>query len=226
MPTTFDARVTIVLPKLTAAVPPVVRAYLTALAAWQTADGLATVSRATLATELGVTERTVQRWHASAEALGLVARVAGGYRGRVQTVRLLCVAPFSPRERRARNAHAAARRRRQAGIVAKQRASMARHTGRIPAWTPARKGDTAGPPHTSKSEARLASPPLTTFEPAPARRTEEQSDRPPVDPAAWYHERKRIERQERERRAAVLAGEEAERARQLRALERLMADGQ
>jgi hypothetical protein len=116
------------------------------------------------------------------------------------------VAPFSKRERKARAAHAAARRRRQAGI-------RARKAARRPVFTPAAKGDRHGTPHTFKSEARLASPPLTPFDATPPRR-----QTPNPDPAAWYKQRKAAEKADAERRAAVLANEEHERARQLAAL--------
>lgn len=112
-----DHRVTVVLPAFGPKVPARVRGYVHELARWQTEEGMARVCRRQLAAGMGVTERTITRWHREAERLGLVARVDGGHRGRVQTVRLLCTNPESPTERRTRRKaqakHALNRRRRQ-----------------------------------------------------------------------------------------------------------------
>lgn len=143
-----DHRVTAVLPKLRPGVPLPVRAYLLALAAWQTADGLATVSRRQLAADLDVDERSVTRYHAAAERLGLVARIDGGFRGTVQTVRLLCVNPWGVAARKAASAHAAARRKRQETTRRLRLRRAVMHS--------AEKGDSRVPPHTSKSEDALA----------------------------------------------------------------------
>lgn len=143
-PDLLDQRVQLVLPKLGKGISAQVARYLCALAAWQTPEGLATVSRSQLAAELGCTERTVQRWHQQAEQLGLVARVDGGWRGRVQTVRMLCMNPFTQLERKARSAHAAARRRRQL-LNRKARARRA-------AFAAARMGDRGISPHTLTGE--------------------------------------------------------------------------
>lgn len=141
----IDARVTTILPKLGPGVTAQVARYLVALAAWQTADGLATVSRRQLAGEIGVSERTVARWHADAERLGLVARIDGGWRGKVQTVRLLVTNPFGIRERRAQRAHARGRRKRQEH---NRRNALARA-----AFLAAVKRDGRGAPHNPKGEA-------------------------------------------------------------------------
>lgn len=123
--TITDHRVTVVLPAFGPDVPAQVRGYVHELARWQDADGHATVSRRQLAEGMGVCARTVTRWHRAAERLGLVARVDGGHRGKMQTVRLLCTNPETPAERdtrrKARAKHAMRRRRRQVTMDAARR---------------------------------------------------------------------------------------------------------
>lgn len=133
-----DHRVTVMLPAFGPDVPARVRGYVHELARWQTAEGMATVPRKTLAGGLGCSVRTVQRLHRDAERLGLVARVAGGRRGHTQTVRLLCTNPETATERETRRkataGQARARRIRQARNDAARRGhdanARARHAQR------------------------------------------------------------------------------------------------
>lgn len=137
-------------PKFAPGTPTIVRAYVQAVAAWANADHESTVMRATLADDLGVSERTVQRAHAAAEGRGLVRRVAGGHRGRTQTVVLTCLRGLQQQQRRALDAIRRAQR-----IRRERAAARVRGLGR--------KGDTGVSPHNPYGEGRAPRPPALPF---------------------------------------------------------------